>query len=89
MWMNEAKDYHGEPIGQGDFSKYGHYSKIPKFHNTVPSCGTQEANGFCTAQCMWKSTKKLGMASAKSAKGGTYIVARYSPPGNWTGQKPY
>lgn len=31
MWMNEAKDYHGEPIGQGDFSKYGHYSKISKF----------------------------------------------------------
>ncbi|KAG8157100.1 hypothetical protein KVR01_013090 [Diaporthe batatas] len=66
MWMNEAKDYHGEPIGQGDFSKYGHYT-----------------------QCMWRSTTKVGMASAKSAKGGTYIVARYSPPGNWMGQKPY
>ncbi|KAI1849129.1 hypothetical protein JX265_013143 [Neoarthrinium moseri] len=66
MWMNEAKDYHGEPIGQGNFGKYGHYT-----------------------QCMWKSTTKLGMASARSAKGGTYIVGRYSPPGNWTGQKPY
>jgi hypothetical protein len=41
------------------------------------------------AQCMWKSTTKIGMASAKSAKGGVYTVGRYSPPGNWTGQKPY
>ncbi|KAI0121741.1 CAP domain-containing protein [Xylariales sp. AK1849] len=66
MWMNEAKDYHGEPIGQGDFSKYGHYT-----------------------QCMWKSTTKVGMASAKTSKGAVYTVGRYSPPGNWTGQKPY
>lgn len=29
MWMDEEKDYHGEAIGEGDFSKYGHYSKSP------------------------------------------------------------
>lgn len=33
MWMNEAKDYHGEPIGQGNFGSYGHYSKIPKIRS--------------------------------------------------------
>lgn len=26
-WMNEAAKYHGEKIGEGDFSGYGHYSK--------------------------------------------------------------
>ncbi|KAK9420530.1 putative Glycoside hydrolase family 128 protein [Seiridium unicorne] len=66
MWLGEEKNYHGEPIGQGDFGSYGHYT-----------------------QCMWKSTTKLGMGSAKDSKGGVYIVGRYSPPGNITGQKPY
>ncbi|KAI1092192.1 glycoside hydrolase family 128 protein [Rostrohypoxylon terebratum] len=66
MWLDEEKNYHGEPIGQGNFGSYGHYT-----------------------QCMWKSTTKLGMASAKDAKGGVYTVGRYSPPGNIVGQKPY
>lgn len=26
MWLDEEKNYHGEPIGQGDFGSYGHYS---------------------------------------------------------------
>ncbi|KAI3333939.1 glycoside hydrolase family 128 protein [Ustulina deusta] len=66
MWLAEEKNYHGEPIGQGDFGSYGHYT-----------------------QCMWKSTTKVGMAWAKDAKGGVYIVGRYSPTGNFVGQKPY
>ncbi|KAI0200932.1 CAP domain-containing protein [Astrocystis sublimbata] len=66
MWLAEEKNYHGEPIGQGNFGSYGHYT-----------------------QCMWRSTTKLGMGWAKDAKGGVYIVGRYSPPGNVTGQKPY
>ncbi|KAI5863990.1 glycoside hydrolase family 128 protein [Durotheca rogersii] len=66
MWLDEEKNYRGQPIGQGDFGSYGHYT-----------------------QCLWKSTTKLGMAAAKDAKGGVYIVGRYSPPGNFTGQKPY
>lgn len=27
MWLDEEKNYHGEPIGQGNFGSYGHYSK--------------------------------------------------------------
>lgn len=38
---------------------------------------------------MWKSTTHVGMAAATDSKGGVYVVGRYSPPGNWTGQKPY
>ncbi|KAI0514883.1 glycoside hydrolase family 128 protein [Xylaria bambusicola] len=66
LWVAEEKNYHDEPIGQGNFASYGHYT-----------------------QCMWHSTTKIGMASAKDAKGGVYVVGRYSPPGNFTGQKPY
>ncbi|KAI8964540.1 glycoside hydrolase family 128 protein [Daldinia sp. FL1419] len=66
MWLGEEKNYHNEPIGQGDFGSYGHYT-----------------------QCLWRSTTKVGMASAKDAKGGVWIVGRYSPPGNWMGQRPY
>lgn len=40
MWMDEAKNYHGEPIGQGNFGSYGHYSKISKISSPVFSCGT-------------------------------------------------
>ncbi|EJT73585.1 hypothetical protein GGTG_07441 [Gaeumannomyces tritici R3-111a-1] len=38
-------------------------------------------------QCMWKTTKKVGMASARDSKGGLYVVARYDPAGNIRGQK--
>ncbi|KAI0540309.1 glycoside hydrolase family 128 protein [Xylaria digitata] len=27
MWLAEEKNYHGEPIGQGDFGSYGHYTQ--------------------------------------------------------------
>ncbi|OHW90098.1 SCP-like extracellular protein [Colletotrichum incanum] len=40
-------------------------------------------------QAIWKSTKKVGLALATDAKGTTYVVARYLPPGNYIGQMPY
>ncbi|KAM0559924.1 hypothetical protein ACHAPJ_003874 [Fusarium lateritium] len=40
-------------------------------------------------QCIWKSTTKVGMASAKGADGAVYVVARYQEPGNMIGDKPY
>ncbi|KAI0811692.1 glycoside hydrolase family 128 protein [Xylaria sp. FL0064] len=27
MWLAEEKNYHGEPVGQGDFESYGHYTQ--------------------------------------------------------------
>jgi hypothetical protein len=36
---------------------------------------------------VWSSTKKLGIGYAQSADGkDTYVVARYSPAGNFFGQ---
>ncbi|CAI0646840.1 unnamed protein product, partial [Colletotrichum noveboracense] len=48
-------------------------------------------------QVVWKSTTKVGMATATDSSGATYVVARYSPPRqlqvtntiNSIGEKPY
>ncbi|KAK0639685.1 CAP domain-containing protein [Cercophora newfieldiana] len=37
-------------------------------------------------QCVWPETTKLGMGIAKGSNGWTYIVGRYSPAGNMSGQ---
>ncbi|EMC93983.1 hypothetical protein BAUCODRAFT_158619 [Baudoinia panamericana UAMH 10762] len=57
---------------------------------SAASCsgGSGMATGHYT-QRMWKSTTHVGMGKAQSASGSWYIVARYSPPGNFIGQKPY
>jgi len=38
---------------------------------------------------MWKNTHKVGLALAVDGKGGVFVVGRYSPAGNFSGQKPY
>ena len=40
-------------------------------------------------QMVWKNTTEVGMAMAVSNSGKTYIVARYSPSGNFRGEYPY
>ena len=40
-------------------------------------------------QMVWKSTTDVGMAMAVSASGKTFVVARYSPQGNYRGEYPY
>lgn len=41
------------------------------------------------AQCMWRNTQRVGIATASNGKGAWYTVARYSPQGNIVGQRPY
>ena len=38
---------------------------------------------------IWKNTTEVGMAMAVSSSGKTYVVARYSPAGNYSGEYPY
>ena len=38
---------------------------------------------------IWSSTKKVGIASARSKSGNVYVVARYFPTGNFIGEFPY
>ena len=65
-WLDEKNNYHGEPIPQGDFERYGHYT-----------------------QCVWRATTAVGLGMANDANGGTYVVGRYSPEGNFDGQTAY
>jgi hypothetical protein len=37
---------------------------------------------------IWSGTTHVGMGLAISPSGTTYVVARYSPPGNYVGQSP-
>lgn len=43
--------------------------------------GHQSRTGHFT-QVVWKNSKELGMARAKSSNGSVYVVARYRPAGN-------
>ena len=40
-------------------------------------------------QMVWENTTEVGMAMAVSKSGKTYVVARYSPGGNYVGEYPY
>tara|TARA_B100001057_G_scaffold129724_1_gene128822 strand:- start:3076 stop:3618 length:543 start_codon:yes stop_codon:yes gene_type:complete len=40
-------------------------------------------------QMVWKSSTEVGMAMAVSASGKTFVVARYTPKGNYSGEYPY
>ncbi|TPX12382.1 uncharacterized protein E0L32_007029 [Thyridium curvatum] len=63
-------------------------NEAPNYHNEAIPQGNFEAYGHYT-QVMWNSTTKVGMASATGSNGAVYVVARYSPPGNVVGQRPY
>jgi len=59
------------------------YSEIKKyeFGKEPTSMGT----GHFT-QVVWKTTKKMGIAKARTSGGKIIVVANYEPAGNWIGQ---
>ncbi|POS87759.1 hypothetical protein EPUL_001075 [Erysiphe pulchra] len=59
--------------------------EMPIYQGEVIPVGDFEAYGHYT-QVIWPGTREVGMASAKSKRGWTYVVARYSPPGNYVNQ---
>lgn len=87
-WLNEKPNYHGENIPDGDFAKYGHYTQVCFLIRPRVPCSIVILTTLCD-QCIWPTTTKLGMAAAKASNGATYIVGRYTPPGNWMGQNAY
>ena len=40
-------------------------------------------------QMIWNKSTEVGIAYSKSKSGNIYVVARYFPQGNWTGEYPY
>jgi hypothetical protein len=55
--------------------------------DTIPN-GDFGAYGHYT-QIVWNTTTRVGIATASDGKGTWYTVARYSPPGNYAGERPY
>ncbi|KAM5354884.1 hypothetical protein ACJ41O_001530 [Fusarium nematophilum] len=66
----------------------GWLAEIKYYRNEVIPKGKFSDYGHYT-QCVWKGTTKVGIATASDGEGGWITVARYSPPGNVAGQKPY
>ncbi|KAH8765384.1 CAP domain-containing protein, partial [Diaporthe sp. PMI_573] len=93
---NKKFEHSGAP-GQGEnlFMSSGNVSLLdatrawlaekPNYHGENIPDGNFGSYGHYT-QCIWPTTMKLGLAAAKASNGATYIVARYTPPGNWYGQ---
>ncbi|KAJ4316990.1 hypothetical protein N0V84_007585 [Fusarium piperis] len=63
-------------------------AEVKNYKNEVIPKGKFSEYGHYT-QCVWKNSVKVGIATVSDGKGGWYTVARYSPPGNIVGQKPY
>jgi uncharacterized protein YkwD len=61
------------------------YDEIKDYHFNRP--GFSMDTGHFT-QVVWKDTKEIGCAAAKSSAGGTYVVCNYNPPGNYSGRFP-
>ncbi len=68
------------------------YSEKPYYDYNTNSCTPGEMCGHYT-QIIWKNSTHLGCGSAilktGTFEGGVIVVCRYSPPGNWIGQRPY
>ena len=58
------------------------YAKIGDTKNNFSEVGHY-------TQMVWYGTTKVGIAYSKSNSGNVYVVARYYPAGNVTGQLPY
>jgi uncharacterized protein YkwD len=72
-WINEKKDYHGGVLTPENWSPSGHYTQMVWRGTTQIGCGTAPPNG---------QPSPAGLAFS-------VLVCRYSPPGNYMGQKPY
>ena len=58
------------------------YAKIGDRKNSLSMIGHY-------TQMIWSNSKEVGIAYSKSKSGNIYVVARYFPQGNWTGEYPY
>jgi len=83
------KGFVGENIAQ----EYGSASGVTKHWYDEESIYNYGRPGFSMAtghftQIVWIGTSNFGIAKATAASGKVYVVARYSPPGNFRGQFP-
>ena len=61
------------------------YNEVGQYNFAKP--GFASGTGHFT-QVVWKGSTEIGCGQARDAKGGTYVVCNYNPPGNYTGRFP-
>lgn len=61
------------------------YSEVSQYNYGKP--GFSGATGHFT-QVVWKGSTEIGCGQARDARGGTYVVCNYNPPGNYSGRFP-
>lgn len=76
-----SSDYSHVPSGRDAVKEWYDEIRDHKF-------GTEKVNNKTLhfTQVIWKESRELGIAMAKNGKGETYVVANYSPRGNFIGK---
>ncbi|KAL8922473.1 MAG: hypothetical protein Q9208_005195 [Pyrenodesmia sp. 3 TL-2023] len=77
--------YWSKPNGSMADASQGWVNEVKNYHGEKIGEGNFGSYGHYT-QVIWPSTTKVGVGMAKARDGGWFVVARYSPPGNFTGQ---
>ena len=55
-WVAEKKNYNGQPIGQGNFSSYGHYTQVVWKNTTEVGCGYAKCGSNIIMTCNYNPT---------------------------------
>jgi Cysteine-rich secretory protein family len=88
-WLDEKKDYHGQPtptLGSAEWNTYaraGHYAQMVWRDTKEVGCATAYGRGIPY------SKEVLGHVASKPNDFMSILVCRYSPAGNIVGQKAY
>ncbi|OOQ57505.1 hypothetical protein BC343_14620 [Mucilaginibacter pedocola] len=93
--FQHSQTKYGENLFMGTASYYSNlsaseswYEEKKKYTYGKISMDNFSATGHYT-QMVWKNTTQVGVGVAISAKGDRYVVANYSPSGNYIGEVPY
>lgn len=94
-FFHSSSEY-GENLSMGSGASHnftdaieGWAAERKDFNYTTKQCNGNWAKCGHYTQIIWKSTTKVGCASAKCANGSIIIVCNYDPAGNMMGETPY
>lgn len=81
LWMTSGRS--GNPFAS---ATQGWLNEGANYHGEVIPQGNFESYGHYT-QCLWRSTTHVGLGVGVAGNGSTYVVGRYTPAGNMSGQR--